>query len=335
MAAKPPTKRRGGRTKQPAPVGKRLGQLTVLRELPERRQGRQLVRFVEVECDCGRIQPTALAPLTSGRKLWCGWCGRRRRAVKPGERFAMLVVLKELEGQARWGQLQRRGLVRCDCGEEKELPLNPILNGTTRSCGCLQGRKRFPPPVGDKFGWLTVVDEVAEKRNASGLVMRCVRARCDCGNVVTVSLHGLGDQSSCGCKTPALRRARIIPGAAGRKRTIEKYQWSAHRRGLEWSLTDEEFFELVAQPCTYCGDFQSNRSSDWTGEGGYLYTGLDRIDSDHGYSRENVTPCCGFCNRAKWNSKPEKFYAWIDRIIEHKLREQLRSDASLALAKPS
>lgn len=54
------------------------------------------------------------------------------------------------------------------------------------------------------------------------------------------------------------------------------------------TLTLAQFCDLIAQPCTYCGD-----STGVTG------SGLDRLDSSKGYTPDNVTPCCRDCNVAK------------------------------------
>lgn len=63
---------------------------------------------------------------------------------------------------------------------------------------------------------------------------------------------------------------------------------AAKRRGISWSLTEQEYTELAFKPCIYCGDS--------TGEVG---VGLDRTDSGGGYEKRNVVPCCCGCNRVR------------------------------------
>ena len=68
-----------------------------------------------------------------------------------------------------------------------------------------------------------------------------------------------------------------------------KYQ--AKRRGLEFSLTREDFSEIRdGAACHYCGGSLPNF--------GYA---LDRKDNGQGYTRENVVPCCEICNTVKSN----------------------------------
>jgi hypothetical protein len=60
----------------------------------------------------------------------------------------------------------------------------------------------------------------------------------------------------------------------------------------EWTLTYDQYAELVTQNCSYC-----NRSlRDETG------SGLDRIDNSRGYLPGNVNPCCSECNRIRGDS---------------------------------
>jgi hypothetical protein len=78
----------------------------------------------------------------------------------------------------------------------------------------------------------------------------------------------------------------------------------AKKRGLEVSLTYAEIGELLKKPCTYCGQSAE-------------YCGLDRVDSDFGYTHENVTPCCARCNYAKHVSTVEDFVAHCKKIVAH------------------
>lgn len=68
-----------------------------------------------------------------------------------------------------------------------------------------------------------------------------------------------------------------------------KYQ--AKRRGLEFSLTREDFSDIHNGAARhYCGGSLPNF--------GYA---LDRKDNGQGYTRENVVPCCEICDTVKSN----------------------------------
>jgi hypothetical protein len=45
-----------------------------------------------------------------------------------------------------------------------------------------------------------------------------------------------------------------------------------------------------------------------------LYNGIDRIDNARGYERDNIVPCCKFCNRAKSAMPQKEFIDLVRRI---------------------
>lgn len=59
----------------------------------------------------------------------------------------------------------------------------------------------------------------------------------------------------------------------------------AIQRGLEWCIQEEEYLDLITQPCYYCGKKLASQG-----------VGLDRRDNNVGYLVSNVVPCCGPCN---------------------------------------
>lgn len=58
-----------------------------------------------------------------------------RSTVKPGDKYGMLtlVELTQPGRQAKWR-------VKCDCGTAKEIRIDNILAGVSRSCGCQRVR---------------------------------------------------------------------------------------------------------------------------------------------------------------------------------------------------
>ena len=74
------------------------------------------------------------------------------------------------------------------------------------------------------------------------------------------------------------------------KGAFHRAKGAAKRRSISWGLTIEEFSKARgAYVCHYCGDkiIQNTLS------------GLDRIDSSHGYFISNVVACCPPCNQIK------------------------------------
>jgi len=48
---------------------------------------------------------------------------------------------------------------------------------------------------------------------------------------------------------------------------------------------------------------------------GYLYNGVDRVDSNKDYTEDNVVSCCKICNYAKHTMGTYQFMDWIKRLI--------------------
>lgn len=109
----------------------------------------------------------------------------RVRKSYVGQKFNMLTVIEELG--------KNKVLCKCDCGNEKILAKSTVINGGTKSCGCLRKSKNVRNNiVGKKFGKLTVLKELGGSR---------VYCQCDCGNGKIVFKPTLlkGEVKSCGC----------------------------------------------------------------------------------------------------------------------------------------
>jgi hypothetical protein len=79
----------------------------------------------------------------------------------------------------------------------------------------------------------------------------------------------------------------------------------AATRDYPVTITYDEFTELVIQPCFYCGMFYESQ-----------YNGIDRYDNNHGYTNDNVRPCCSVCNIMKNNYDVLLFYEKVKTIVE-------------------
>ena len=114
-----------------------------------------------------------------------------------GKRFHRLLVLyrdKSINKHTAYRCL-------CDCGVEKTIAYNSLVNGHTKSCGCwgreVKGQSTKIPMVGKKYNKLTVLEEIPE-RVKSKIMYKCI---CDCGNTTIVAGRDLrtGNVKSCGC----------------------------------------------------------------------------------------------------------------------------------------
>lgn len=113
-------------------TGQRFGNLTVKERAPNDRFGS--ARWT-CQCDCGNITVVNGNSLRRGLSHSCG-CAKLKYPVDlSGYQFGRLTVMKraptDKHHQARW-------LCKCDCGQTKIVGRQELLNGDTRSCGCLR-----------------------------------------------------------------------------------------------------------------------------------------------------------------------------------------------------
>ena len=53
---------------------------------------------------------------------------------------------------------------------------------------------------------------------------------------------------------------------------------------------------------------------------GFLYSGIDRVNSHEGYNKNNCVPCCEKCNKAKLAMNKDEFLNWIKMVYQHSLQ---------------
>ena len=95
----------------------------------------------------------------------------------------------------------------------------------------------------------------------------------------------------------------------------------ATKRGLEVSITPEEFESLIKCPCVYCGDMMERTSE--------VGSGLDRIDNNKGYHIDNVNPCCSACNVVRHDILTvEETHAAIQAVLGVRGKEKPKTERS-------
>lgn len=126
-------------------VGQRFGRLVVEGAAEPNVAGRSQARF---RCDCGRSVVKVLTKVLQGHTQSCGCLKESPNKPTPpeemvGRRFGRLVVVAQAptrisrSGVTGLSTSMTRWVCRCDCGVEKVLLRNNLINGTTKSCGCL------------------------------------------------------------------------------------------------------------------------------------------------------------------------------------------------------
>lgn len=68
----------------------------------------------------------------------------------------------------------------------------------------------------------------------------------------------------------------------------KSYIKSAKKRSYSFQLTLEDFKSIVVKSCHYCNYYKEKETN-----------GIDRVNNDIGYNKDNCVPCCEICNKMK------------------------------------
>lgn len=168
-----------------------------------------------------------------------------------------------------------------------------------------------------KFNYLTGIYPTDKRYNREVLWVW----RCDCGNEILKQPSQVrwGKPKSCGCMTNYLahKNVRLPESEAAFRQLLRAYKNSAKNRELSFELSVEEFKSLTKQNCYYCNDAPAQiYNIRKTALGTYIYNGVDRINSNKGYVKGNVVPCCGMCNKMKLDFGFSNFLSKIKTIYQ-------------------
>ena len=104
------------------------------------------------------------------------------------------------------------------------------------------------------------------------------------------------------------QQQRLTATVPGRK--IKTIVTSAKKRGVDVNIDDiSEMQNKLTLECEYCGFFPNEKES---------LNGLDRVDSELGYSANNTVPCCATCNAMKGPLDIDVFISNVRRISSYR-----------------
>ena len=200
--------------------GMKFGRLTTIELTGEKSNNNGPIWLCK--CDCGENKEVPQSYLKHGTTKSCGCLNKGRAFDLTGKKFNMLTAIR------RVGTLPTGGAVwecQCDCGNEELVCVSSsnLINGKTKSCGCLPVGKAVKDLQGDKFGKLTAIRKT-DQRVGSNVVWEC---KCDCGNITFVSSGALqsGATKSCGC----LNRKNIAGQKFGKLTALAPTEERYHR----------------------------------------------------------------------------------------------------------
>lgn len=180
--------------------------------------------------------------------------------------------------------------------------------------------------IGDFFGKLEVLEVISSNKTGSHVKLKCKCHYCDTEKIM--SAVNIKRRNSCGCQQKNSETWKSVGaknkpwqlayGQAARNNLEFQYKRGAKKRGLDYSLSTEEFDKLVIGICYYCGDSLTNTiKGQGKTSGDFKYTGIDRVDSTKGYILDNCVPCCWMCNNMKNTTDKDVFINHIKKIYEN------------------
>ena len=194
---------------------------------------------------------------------------------------------------------------------------------------------RFLNRIGLKYGRLTVIKYSGRDKRNKHLWL----CKCECGNEKVVVSDNLssGKSNSCGClKKEFLYNSGFqFRGIKNREDAVLKGQYSRLKRrhnkiDKNHKIIDfDTFKKLSKSKCKYCGLKYSKTIKDRLSErsdgqklvdNAIKINGIDRLDNNIGYTKDNCVSCCKYCNFAKHTMSVEDFYKWIRRVYEYNFK---------------
>lgn len=166
--------------------------------------------------------------------------------------------------------------------------------------------------LGQVFTYLTVIAKadskiLGSKRHPYWL------CKCICGRTKTIAGMYLvrGSAKSCGCKINGGWNSDSVRMPI-EQRFYNYWKIASNTVSKTYTLTYDEFINIITNDCYYCGIKPSQVFR--TKQGTLLYNGIDRVDNNIGYHIDNCVTCCEYCNRMKLTMTKEEFYSRITRI---------------------
>lgn len=198
-------------------------------------------------------------------------------------------------------------LIRCiKCKDEKIVNYYNFIERGFRKCP----KCRYYDLIGQTIGTCKIldvdhIDHIIRETGKRSQYRVFYKVQCiNCGRVYTKLYNKTNwlKQKECTYCNSAFTSHKL-------NRTLSYYKCNAKARNLDWNLTNTEFYNLITGQCTYCGKLANIENEE--------YNGIDRVDSNLPYIKDNCVPCCTMCNTMKLNYSTSEFTNHIQLIYNH------------------
>jgi hypothetical protein len=196
---------------------------------------------------------------------------------------------------------------------------------------------QHPLQIGEKVERLTILRKTVRRGPSGQAYYEC---KCECGKIIETLGTGVryGNTISCGCYNEELlqKAHRLNLGECSLNNLEHMCRGNAKKRrgkkGIPYKLTTEQFRFLIKQNCYWCGEkpkpwnvyykLDGTRTKtgkhveeEWASLQWVSVNGIDRLNSDLGYTLENCIPCCFPCNEMKMGKSEKEFIELMEKIL--------------------
>ncbi len=183
------------------------------------------------------------------------------------------------------------------------------------------GRDMSTEAPGTVYGRWSVIEYAGRNKTGRSSLL----CACECGTKKVIAKEALvsGTSNSCGClkKEKAIARVALRnPGEVAMMAHYRSYVYGSPKRAFAFSMSVEEFVLITSKDCFYCGSEPVEFKSRRVGArklSGYFANGIDRVDSNLGYVKNNIVPCCWICNQGKGKKTKEQFINMCKAVALH------------------
>lgn len=81
-----------------------------------------------------------------------------------GNKYGLLTVVSFHGYNPNYKRKEETYLCKCDCGNTTIANKKALLKGEKKSCGCIRGKNNYVNLTGKKFGKLTVIERLPNKK---------------------------------------------------------------------------------------------------------------------------------------------------------------------------
>lgn len=186
----------------------------------------------------------------------------------------------------------------------------------------------FQDLTGKINGQLTIVKYV-NRPKPNGKAQWLWECNCSCGETIyvrTARLNGTeASQERCKkCQYKINSKNRVLLNYMQIRNFLYfQYQQKAKKRNNEFNISFEDFDKMIQQNCYYCGQAPEAHKGDLIRlqeKEPFKRNGIDRVDSNKGYTLDNIVPCCTMCNFAKLHYSIDEFSEWLKKLYKYQTK---------------